>query len=457
MKKVISRYGFTHEQLRISFIHGSCFASVVIERHIGRFCDPHGVIISSPIPHCQVVHGTMSSSSIVIASMARTPIGKFFGSLQGLSATELGSVAIKAALSNVPEEVPVKEVFFGNVVSAGVGQAPCRQAVLYSGLPESTICTTVNKVCASGMKSVMLACQSLQCAGTANEHYAMLAGGMESMSNVPHYLPQSRTGTKLGHGKILDGVIHDGLWDVYNDQHMGMCAEKCAADYSISREEQDAYAAESYRRAHDAWANGVFEDVVKVEVPQKKGKPPVEVLTDEEPFSVDLEKLSSLRPAFDRENGTVTAANASSLNDGAAALVLMSEAAAIKFGIKPLARIRGFGDAEQNPVDFTTTPSLAVPAALANSGMEATDIDLHEINEAFSVVALANMKLLDLDPTTVNIHGGAVSLGHPIGMSGARIVGSLYLALKQRDATIGCASICNGGGGASAILIERLQ
>jgi len=276
------------------------------------------------------------------------------------------------------------------------------------------------------------------------------------MSNVPRYLAQSRSGMSLGHTRLIDGVIHDGLWDAYNDQHMGMCGEKCARDYRITREEQDSYAAESYRRAKEAWSRGVFADVVTIEVPQKRGAP-LEVSADEEPNSLDLEKLEKLRPAFDRENGTITAANASSLNDGAAALVLMKESTAIAMGVKPLARILGYGDAEQNPVDFTTTPSLAVPVALEHASVQPSDVDIHEINEAFSVVALANMKILDLDPSCVNVFGGAVSIGHPIGMSGARIVGSLYLALKDRDATIGCASICNGGGGASAIVIERLQ
>jgi acetyl-CoA C-acetyltransferase len=276
------------------------------------------------------------------------------------------------------------------------------------------------------------------------------------MSNVPHYISNSRSGTVLGHGKLIDGVIHDGLWDIYNDQHMGMCAEKCSKDFSISREEQDAYAIESYKRAQAALDSGVFEEIVPVEVPQRRGDPVV-VSRDEEPVSVSLDKLSTLNPAFDRVAGTVTAANASSLNDGACALVLMREEEALDKGIAPLARIRGFGDAAQNPVDFTTTPSLAVPVALESAGLEASDIDYHEINEAFAVVALANMRLLNLDETKVNVFGGAVALGHPIGMSGARIIGTLYDVLKQKDATIGCASICNGGGGASAIIIERMN
>jgi acetyl-CoA C-acetyltransferase len=402
------------------------------------------------------------SNAIVICSIARTPIAKFCGSFQSLKASELGTVAIKGALARLGggkdnEGIEIREAFLGNVVSAGMGQAPTRQAVLGAGMNESTICTTVNKVCASGMKSIMLAAQTLLYAGTPTPGYALLAGGMESMSNIPHYLPKSRSGTPLGHGQLIDGVIYDGLWDPYNDQHMGMCAEKCAKDYGISREDQDAYAIESYRRAQEAIESGVFEEVVPVEIPQRKGTLVVE--KDEEPNSVNLEKLSSLKPAFDRsENGTVTAANASSLNDGACAMILMTEADAEARGYQPLARIRGFGDAERAPVNFTTTPSVAVPVALQNADMKLSDVDFHEINEAFSVVALANMKLLnDLDHDKVNVFGGAVALGHPIGMSGARIVGTLYDVLKQKDGTIGCASICNGGGGASAIIIERLQ
>jgi len=389
----------------------------------------------------------------VIASVARTPIAKFCGSFSGLSAPELGSIAIKGALAKLPSDLTIREAFLGNVVSAGIGQAPARQAVLGAGLPESTIVTTVNKVCASGMKSVMLAAQTLQC---VPEGGALLAGGMESMSRIPHYLPNSRTGTTLGNAQLVDGVIHDGLWDCYNDQHMGMCAEKCAIDYDFTREEQDAYSIESYKRAQEALAAGVFEEVVEVSIPQRRGDPIV-VSQDEEPNSVKLDKLSSLKPAFDRKNGTVTAANASSLNDGAAALVLMTEQAATDMGVKPLARIRGYGDAARNPVDFTVAPSLAVPVACKNAGVELSDVEYHEINEAFAVVALANMVILDLEPSKVNVFGGAVALGHPIGMSGARIIGTLYDVLKQKDASIGCASICNGGGGASAIVIERMN
>lgn len=325
-----------------------------------------------------------------------------------------------------------------------------------AGLPVNTICTTVNKVCASGMKSVMLAAQSLQAAGKSTPGYAMLAGGFESMSQIPHYWLNSRQGVVLGHAQLTDGAIWDGLWDVYNDQHMGMCAEKCASEYNISRDEQDAYTIESYRRAQDAIASGVFQEIVPVEIPQRRGDP-IRLERDEEPGNIQVEKISSLRPAFDRTAGTVTAANASSLNDGAAAMVLMTEEDAKVRGIEPLARIRGYGDAEQDPVDFTTTPSLAVPVALQHANMSSLDVDYHEINEAFAVVALANMRLMNLDPSRVNVFGGAVALGHPIGMSGARIIMTLYDVLKAKDGTIGCASICNGGGGASAIVIERLK
>mmetsp|Transcript_972 Transcript_972/g.1501 ORF Transcript_972/g.1501 Transcript_972/m.1501 type:complete len:421 (+) Transcript_972:181-1443(+) len=420
----------------------------------------------------------MSQQKAVIVSFARTPIARFRGSFSSLKAPQLGSTAIKGALSRIKSngngngagdiiEDPqnyIYEAFMGNVVSAGIGQAPCRQAVIGAGLPQSTICTTINKVCASGMKSVMLASQMIQCNGllptsnTKNKHKKMiLAGGMESMSNIPHYLPSSRTGTNLGHAQLLDGVIYDGLWDIYNNQHMGMCAEKCARDYGISRAEQDEYALESYRRSQDAIESGVFDDEIEIVEIKQRRKESIIVKHDEEPAAVNIDRVPSLRPAFTADNGTVTAANASSLNDGAAALVLMGENDAKDMGLVPLARILAYGDAEQDPVDFTTAPSHAVPVALENAGVELADVEYHEINEAFSVVALANMKLLNLDPARVNIFGGAVSLGHPIGMSGARIIGTLYNALKRKDATLGCASICNGGGGASAIVLERMN
>ena len=350
---------------------------------------------------------------IVIASVARTPIGRFNGSFQSLKGSELASIAIRGALDKLgagSDDLPIviREAILGNVVSAGMGQAPARQAVLGAGLPESTICTTVNKVCASGMKSLMLAAQTLQCGHPG----AMLAGGFESMSNIPHYLQNSRTGTPLGHGNLIDGVIHDGLWDIYNNQHMGMCAEKCANDYNITREDQDEHAKESYTRAQQALQNGVFEEVVPVSVPQRRGDPLV-ITADEEPNATKLDKLAMLKPAFDRsKNGTVTAANASSLNDGACALVVMTEQEALDRGLVPLARILGYGDAAQAPIDFTTAPSLAVPVALQHAGITLGDVDYHEINEAFSVVALANMQLMTLDASKVNVFGGAVALGH---------------------------------------------
>ena len=402
-------------------------------------------------------------TNIVICSIARTPIAKLCGPFQALKASELGSIAIKGAVTKLTaagcSDVIIRESFMGNVVSAGIGQAPCRQAVMGAGLPEGTICTTINKVCASGMKAVMLATQSLQVANTNTPGYAMLAGGFESMSNIPHYLQKSREGFSLGHTQLTDGLIFDGLWDIYNNQHMGMCGEKCAKDYAFSREDQDAYAIESYQRATAAVNAGVFEEIVPVEVPPKRrGGPSTIIDKDEQPDgSLNVEKIAKLNPAFDRQNGTVTAANASSLNDGAAAMILMTEDDANARGIAPLARIKGYGDAAQNPIDFTTTPSLAVPVALAHAGLALSDIDYHEINEAFAVVALANMKIMNLQHDRVNVFGGAVALGHPIGMSGARIIGTLYNVLKQKDATFGCASICNGGGGASAIVIERIN
>eukprot|EP00591_Stephanopyxis_turris_P001486 CAMPEP_0195509510 /NCGR_PEP_ID=MMETSP0794_2-20130614/2424_1 /TAXON_ID=515487 /ORGANISM="Stephanopyxis turris, Strain CCMP 815" /LENGTH=420 /DNA_ID=CAMNT_0040636749 /DNA_START=110 /DNA_END=1373 /DNA_ORIENTATION=- len=419
------------------------------------------------------------SSPTVIVSMARTPIAKFCGSFQSLTAPELGSIAIRGALDKLEgSDLSVDEAYLGNVISAGIGQAPARQreannfsrdppnicintkqAIMGANLPTSTICTTINKVCASGMKATMVASQSI----SLDPSRVLISGGFESMSNAPHYLPKSRNPYKLGNSTVLDGVIHDGLWDVYKNQHMGMCGEKCAVDYGISREEQDEYAIGSYTRAQSAMRGGKFEDeIVSVSIPQRKGANPTIVSTDEE-ISGDgkiLDKIPTLRPAFQTDgSGTITAGNASSLNDGASALVLMSEEKARSLDITPLARILGFGDAEQSPEDFTTAPSLAIPKALQNASntMTLNDVDYHEINEAFSVVSLANIKILDLDPTTVNVFGGAVALGHPIGSSGARIIATLISVLKDRDGTVGCASICNGGGGASAIVIERLH
>ncbi|KAJ1445838.1 putative acetyl-CoA acetyltransferase [Pelagophyceae sp. CCMP2097] len=385
----------------------------------------------------------------VIVAFARTPIGSFNGSLRMLAAPILGATAITAALQRCSNPA-VDEVFMGHVCSAGVGQSPATQATIKAGLGESVPSSSVNKVCASGMKAVMLAAQSI----ALGHRDCVVASGMESMSNIPHYLLKSREGLRLGHAQLVDGAIHDGLWDPYNDQHMGLCAEKCAADFALSREAQDAYAAESYRRASAAKSVHA-EEISPVEIPGGRGKPSTFVSLDEEPAKFDAAKLASARPAFLATGGTVTAVNASSLNDGAAALVLMSLRRAKSLGLVPLAAIRGFGDAQRAPADFTIAPALAVPAALAMAECALKDVDVHEINEAFSVVALANAKLLELDSARVNVFGGAVSLGHPIGMSGARIIGALCTALKHKDGTLGVASICNGGGGASAIVLDR--
>jgi acetyl-CoA C-acetyltransferase len=397
---------------------------------------------------------TAANRSAVIVSYARTPIGRINGSLASKKGPELGAVAIRAAVERAglkPEQV--EEALVGNVVSGGMGQAPARQAAIYGGLPTSVCCTTINKVCASGMKTVMYAAQSIM----LGQRDIVVAGGFESMTHVPHYMHAARGGVRLGHTQLVDGIIHDGLWDCYNNQHMGMCAEACAEKHDIGREAQDAYALQSYERSQNAMKNGVFKnEIVPVEVSGGRGKPTTMVTEDEEPNSLKLEKIATLRSAF-KKDGTVTAANASTLNDGAAAFVVMSEAKANELGIKPLARIIGFADAEQDPVEFTTAPSLAVPKALENAGIKMEDVDIHEINEAFSVVALANMKLQGLDSSKVNIYGGAVSIGHPLGMSGARILGNVINALEREDKSIGMASICNGGGGASAVVLERCK
>lgn len=390
-----------------------------------------------------------AATDVVIVSAARTPIASFNGALSTVTAPELGSVAIKEVLARAnlsPDEID--EVYMGNVVSAMVGQAPTKQATLGAGIPNTVPCTGINKVCASGMKSVMMAAQSIM----LGQQGIMLAGGFESMSKIPFYLARGSAG--FGHGKIVDGMIHDGLWDPYDDQHMGNCAEDCAKRYGFSREDQDAYAIESYRRAAEASNAGRFMDEITPMTIKVRGKEVV-VEVDQEFSNIKAEKIPTLRPAFQKD-GTVTAANASSINDGACAMALMSADAAAARGLKPLARIRGFGDAAQEPIQFTTAPAKAVPIALKMAGVELTDIDYHEINEAFSVVALANMQLMNLDHSKVNVNGGAVALGHPIGCSGARIITTLIQVLKQNDATLGTASICNGGGGASAIVIERL-
>lgn len=388
---------------------------------------------------------------VVIVGAKRTPIGSFGGILASIPAPQLGAAAIKAAMEEAgisPEMV--QEVLMGNVLQAGVGQAPARQAALAAGIPNSVPCTTVNKVCSSGMKAIMQGAQAIML-GDAD---VVVAGGMENMSSVPHYL-HGRNGVKLGDIKAQDGLLKDGLMDVYNGVHMGNCAEICAGDMSFSREEQDAFAINSYKRAAEAWAGGRFKDeVTPVSVPQRKGDP-VLVQEDEDYTKVNFDKIPQLRPVFDKE-GTVTAANASNINDGAAAVVLMSREKATELGITPLAKISGYADAAQSSEWFTTSPALAVPKAIAKAGITADDVSYYELNEAFSVVGLANMKLLNIDDSVTNVNGGAVSIGHPLGASGARIVITLLNVLKQNNAKYGAAGICNGGGGASAMVIEAL-
>lgn len=389
-------------------------------------------------------------NEVVIASAVRTPMGSFRGSLAPLSASELGAVAIKGAIerAGIPKE-EIKEVYIGNVCSANLGQAPARQAVIFAGLPKSTICTTVNKVCASGMKSIMLAAQGLQ----TGAQDVILAGGMESMSNVPFYLKRGETA--YGGMQLVDGIVFDGLTDVYNKFHMGNCAENTAKKLEISRQQQDDYAISSYKRSAAAYEAKAFaEELVPVPVPQKRGAPPVLFEEDEEYKRVNFEKFNKLATVFQKDNGTVTAGNASTLNDGAAAMILMTAESAQRLGVTPIARVVGFADGECDPIDFPIAPAIAIPKLLKQTGVKKDDVAMWEINEAFSVVAVANQKLLELDPTKINIHGGAVSLGHPIGMSGARIVVHLCHALKKGEK--GVASICNGGGGASSIMIEKL-
>jgi acetyl-CoA C-acetyltransferase len=391
-------------------------------------------------------------NEVYIVSAVRTPIGSFGGSLSSLSAPQLGAIAIKAAVERAAiNPGQVQEVFMGNVMSANVGQAPATQAAKFAGLPDIPA-TAVNKVCASGTKALMFAAQSI----ALGEKDIVIAGGMESMSNVPYYLDKARNGYRLGDGKITDGLVKDGLWDVYNDYHMGSAAELCATECNITREDQDAYAIESYKRSQKAQAEGRFKnEIVPVEIKDKKGEI-TSVEADEEVQSVKFEKIPSLKAVFKKE-GTVTAANASTLNDGAAALVLMSKKMADELGIKPLAKIISYADAQQAPEWFTTSPSKAIPAALERAGMAARDVDYYEINEAFSVVSVANNRILDLDPSKVNVNGGAVSMGHPLGASGARIIVTLINVLQQNGGKIGVAGICNGGGGASAMVIENLS
>ncbi|MBN8877365.1 MAG: acetyl-CoA C-acyltransferase [Sphingobacteriales bacterium] len=389
---------------------------------------------------------------VVIVSAVRTPIGSFGGALKALSATQLGAAAIKAAVAKAGiKSEQVQDVLMGAVLQANLGQAPARQAAKFAGLPDNVNCTTINKVCASGMKSIALAAQSILL-GDAD---IVVAGGMESMSNTPFYAPAMRWGNKYGDASLVDGVAKDGLTDVYDGKAMGNAAELCASTCGITREEQDTFAIESYKRSQAAWENGWFADeVIPVEIPQRKGNP-VTVEKDEEPYNVKFEKIPTLSPSFAKD-GTVTAANASTLNDGAAALVLMSADKAKELGIKPIARILAYADAEQAPEWFTTTPSIAVPKAVAKAGLKMEQIDYWELNEAFSVVGIENTRRMKLDPAKVNAHGGAVAIGHPLGASGARIIVTLINVLKTKKAKLGAAGICNGGGGASAMVIEML-
>jgi acetyl-CoA C-acetyltransferase len=389
---------------------------------------------------------------VYIVAAVRTPMGSFGGSLAGTPATKLGATAIKAAIERIKLDGKlVNEVFMGSVLQANLGQAPARQAAKFAGLPDTVNCTTVNKVCASGMKSISFGAQSIM----LGDNDIVVAGGMENMSQVPYYLENNRWGAKYGNGTLVDGLAKDGLTDVYGNVPMGSCADACAVEYKFSREDQDAFAVQSYKRSAAAWAAGKFkEEVVPVTVKSKKGD--VEFAEDEEYKNVMFDKIPTLKPVFNKE-GTVTAANASTMNDGAAAVVLMNKEKMQELGLKPLARIISYADTEQAPEKFTTSPSFAVPKAVKKAGLEMKDIGYFELNEAFSVVGLANIKIMGLDPEKVNIHGGAVSLGHPLGASGARIIVTLINVLKQNKAKYGAAGICNGGGGASAMVIENLQ
>lgn len=391
------------------------------------------------------------SKEIFIVAAVRTPMGSFMGSLSTVPATQLGSVAIKGALEKGKVNAEwIDEVFMGNVLQAGEGQAPARQAALGAGLGENVPCTTVNKVCASGMKAIMIGAQTI----LAGDNQMVVVGGMENMSLVPHYL-DGRNGVKFGNISMLDGISKDGLLDVYNKVPMGNCAETCAKEYNITREDQDKFAVESYTKAAEAWKAGKFNDeVVPVSVPQRKGDPIV-VSEDEEYKNVFLDKIPGLRPAFDKD-GTVTAANASTINDGASALILASKEAVEKHGLKPIAKIVSYADAAQAPEWFTTAPAKAIPIALGKANLTVKDVDYWELNEAFAVVGIANTKLLGLDPAKVDVNGGAVALGHPLGNSGSRIIVTLINVLKQNNAKIGGAGICNGGGGASAMIIENI-
>ncbi|WP_258104264.1 acetyl-CoA C-acyltransferase [Marinoscillum sp. MHG1-6] len=389
---------------------------------------------------------------VYILSATRTPIGSFGGALSSFSATQLGSLAIKGAMDQIklaPNHI--NEVFMGNVVSANLGQAPSRQAAIGAGIGHEVPCTTVNKVCASGMKAVMLGAQSIM----LGMNDLVMTGGMESMSNIPYYIPKARFGYKYGNGELIDGLQKDGLWEVYNEFPMGCCADNTAKERNISREEQDAYAIESYKRAASATEKGLFKnEITSIEIPQRKGEP-ILMEEDEEFKNVNFDKIPSLRPVFNKD-GSVTAANASTINDGASAIILASKKKVEELGVAPIAKIKGFADAAQDPLWFTTAPAQAIPKAIMNAGISASEVDYYEINEAFSVVALVNIKELNLDPDKVNVNGGAVALGHPLGASGARIITTLSSVLNQNNGKIGVAGICNGGGGASAIVIELI-
>jgi len=388
---------------------------------------------------------------VYIVSAVRTPIGSFMGSLSSVPAPKLGAAAIKGALEKggVDPKI-IDEVIMGNVMSANLGQAPARQAAMFAGLDQDVPCTTVNKVCASGMKAIAMAAQSIK----AGDNEVVIAGGMENMSSVPHYM-QARNGVKLGNINMIDGMVKDGLTDVYNDTHMGVCADMCAKEYGFSREDQDNFAIDSYKKSAAAWEAGKFNDeIVPVEVPQRRGDAVI-VDKDEEYSNVRMDKIPTLRPAFQKD-GTVTAANASTLNDGASALILASGEAVKKYGLTPLAKVTSYADAAQAPEWFTTAPSKAIPIALGKAGLATADVDYWELNEAFSVVGLANTKELGLDPAKVDVNGGAVSLGHPLGNSGSRIIVTLINVLKQNNGKYGGAGICNGGGGASAMIIENV-
>ena len=387
---------------------------------------------------------------VVIVSAVRTPMGSFSGIFSSVSATKLGAYAIKGAIekAGINKEI-IDEVFMGNVLQANLGQAPARQAAIEAGLSNKVPCTTINKVCSSGMKAIMIGAQSIMC----GDNDIVVVGGMENMSLVPHYLQNSRKGQKLGDMKLTDGLVKDGLTDVYNNKHMGLCAETCATDMNFSREEQDLFAINSYRKSTKAWEEDRFKDeIISVEIPQRKGENII-INEDEEYKKVKLDKIPNLRPVFSKE-GTITAANASTINDGASALILMNMDKAIELDLNPIAKIISYADAAHEPEWFTTAPSQAIPKALKKANIQKSDVDFFELNEAFSVVGLANIKLLDINADIVNVNGGAVSLGHPLGSSGSRIVVTLINILKQRNGKIGVAGICNGGGGASAIVIE---